>query len=261
MTASPLYEQVEGIVAGVPSLSEFDVILDAGSSAAEDPDNAVPFDITLPDGRVLPQPGNLFGVLETTLWGTNPEYTIATVEADLNHNGTLDFGDGLPDANVFKGAAGLFGEYVAELEIAAQVWQPTESDAFTALVVMTPTMSEYFESWKNSRFVAGAQTGQREFGVISRLADIQDILASLEVVYAGVQPLVGIVNSDQAAQLAQDFSALKAYISEIHQQELAGKQFTAEEADLLGAEAQNRATAIAGQVSQAAATLGIAINE
>lgn len=67
LRASPLYEQVEGIVAGTPSLAEFDVILDAGASGDEDPDNAVPFDLTLPDGRVLPKPGNLFGVTESAL--------------------------------------------------------------------------------------------------------------------------------------------------------------------------------------------------
>ena len=37
LKASPLYEQVEGVVAGVPSMSEFDVILDAGASGEEDP--------------------------------------------------------------------------------------------------------------------------------------------------------------------------------------------------------------------------------
>jgi len=52
IAASPIYEQMEGIVAGVPTLAEFDVILDAGASGAEDPENAVPFDLTLPDGRV-----------------------------------------------------------------------------------------------------------------------------------------------------------------------------------------------------------------
>src|SRR5688500_18420790 len=43
MTASPLYEQMEGVVAGTPSLAEYDVILDAGASGADDPENAVPF--------------------------------------------------------------------------------------------------------------------------------------------------------------------------------------------------------------------------
>ena len=39
---NPYYEQVEGVVAGTPSLAVYDVILDAGSSAKEDPASAVP---------------------------------------------------------------------------------------------------------------------------------------------------------------------------------------------------------------------------
>jgi hypothetical protein len=149
MAASPLYEQMEGIVAGTPSLAEYDVILDAGASGAEDPENAVPFDLTLPDGRVLPKPGNLFGVLESALWGTYTDYTTG-IEADLDGNGTVDFGEKLPDANVLKAGADTLDKYTAELGAASSEWQPTESDAFTALVVMVPTMSEYFNSWKNS---------------------------------------------------------------------------------------------------------------
>ena len=33
---NPYYERVEGVVAGTPSLSVYDVILDAGTGAAED---------------------------------------------------------------------------------------------------------------------------------------------------------------------------------------------------------------------------------
>ncbi len=47
---NPYYERVEGVVAGTPSLAVYDVILDAGSSAKEDPASAVPFDLKLADG-------------------------------------------------------------------------------------------------------------------------------------------------------------------------------------------------------------------
>ena len=72
---NPYYERVEGVVAGTPSLAVYDVILDAGSSAKEDPASAVPFDLRLADGRVLRKPGNLFNLTEGMLWGTRPEYT------------------------------------------------------------------------------------------------------------------------------------------------------------------------------------------
>jgi hypothetical protein len=261
VTASPLYEQIEGIVAGVPSLAEYDVILDAGASAEEDPENAVPFDLTLPDGRVLSQPGNLFGVLETTLWGTHPDYAAPGVTPDFDGNGSADFGEAIPDANVLKAAADLLATYVADLNTASAAWEPTTSDAFTALVVMIPTMNEYFNSWKNSRFVAGEESTQRDFVAISRLSDIQDILSSLEVVYAGVKPLVADLNPLQADQIEQDMAGLKAFVSGVYMEEQNGKQYTPEEADLLGAEAQNRATALAGQISQIAAQLNIPIDD
>ena len=54
---SPVAAEAEGVVAGVPSLAEYDLILDAGASGAEGGDSVVPFDLTLPDGRVLPKPG------------------------------------------------------------------------------------------------------------------------------------------------------------------------------------------------------------
>lgn len=261
MKASPLYEKMEGIVGGTPALAEFDVILDAGSSAAEDPATAVPFDLTLPDGRVLPKPGNLFGVTESTLWGTFPAFAAQGVQADWNNDGALAFGETLPDANVLAAATAALDSNAAKLLEAAQQWEPTPTDAFTALIVMTPTMSELFSSWRDSRFVAGEASQQRDFAVISRLADITDILAGLEVIYGELQPLVNAVDSEQAAQVASGLSDLRAFVADVRSQEEAGKRFSPEEADLLGAEAQDQAATITGQLSQLAAQLQITIAE
>ncbi len=259
--ASPNYEQIEGIVAGVPTLADFDVLLDAGSSGAEGGDSVAPYDLTLADGRTLSQPGNLFGVTESALWGTFPEYTIATVAADLNANGTQEFGEALPEANVLLAASQKLHASTAELLAAAQAWQPNAADAFTALVTMVPTMSEYFDSWKNSRFVSGAASTQRDFVAISRLADVQDILGSLQVVYTSISPQVASVDAAQDQQIAADLAGLRTFVAEIYAKEQAGQRFTAEEADLLGTEAQNRATAITGQISQMAARLNLKMSE
>lgn len=260
ITASPAYEKMEGIVAGTPSLAQFDVDLDAGAAAADDPEGAVAFDLALPDGRVLPRPGNLFGVTESTLWGSEPAFD-SGLAADWNGDGTVAFGESLPDAHVLKGGVDTLATMAGELQAAAQAWTPSESDAFTALVVMVPTMSEYFGSWRDSRFVAGEAATQRDFVAISRLADIQDILGGLELVYGEVRPRVETVDPAQAAQIASGLSELKAFVAEVYAQEQGGKRFTPEEADLLGTEAQNRATAITGQISQVAAALGVTIAE
>ncbi len=87
--ASPLYEQMEGIVAGVPSLAQFDVDLDAGSSAAEGGDTVVSFDLALPNGTTLAKPGNLFGVTESALWGTYADFTAKNAPADLDGDGAF----------------------------------------------------------------------------------------------------------------------------------------------------------------------------
>jgi hypothetical protein len=259
--ASPLYEGMEGIVAGTPSLAQFDVDMDAGASAAEDPESAVSFDLTLPDGKTLPKPGNLFGVTESTLWATFEAFRVKDVTLDIDGDGAVGFGDALPDANVLKGGVDELAAQATKLNDAAAAWQPTESDAFTALVVMVPTMSEYFDSWKNSRFVAGDKSEQRDFVAISRLADIQGILGGLQIVHQNVSPLIQGVDKSQDAQIGKGLGDLKAFVADVYTQEQDGKRFSAEEADLLGAEAQNRATAITGQISQVAAKLNIKIEQ
>jgi hypothetical protein len=259
--ASPLYEQMEGIVAGTPSLAQYDVDMDAGASGAEDPENAVSFDLALPDGRTLPKPGNLFGVTESTLWGTFADYRAKDVTLDLDGDGTIGFGDSLPDANVLKAGVDALAAQAAQLNDSAAAWQPTESDAFTALVVMVPTMSEYFDSWKSSRFIAGDKSEQRDFVAISRLADIQNILGSLQVVHQNVSPLIQRADASQDAQIGKGLTDLKSFVADVYQKEQSGQRFSPEDADLLGKEAQDRATAITGQVAQVAAKLNIKIEE
>jgi hypothetical protein len=261
MLASPAYERIEGIVAGTPALAEYDVILDAGASGAEDPAGAAPYDLALPNGRTLARPGNLFGVTESTLWGSFADYRAPGGVADLDGDGQVGFGDALPEANVLKAGAETLDSYVGRLLEAAQAWEPSASDAFTSLVVMVPTMSEYFDSWKSSRFVSGDASEQRDFVAISRLADIQDILSSLQVVHGGVSPLIQGIDPAQDAQVGQGLGDLKAFVADIYTQERGGRRYTPEEADLLGAEAQNRATAITGQITQLAARLSISIAE
>jgi hypothetical protein len=257
---NPYYERMEGIVAGTPSLAEYDIIIDAGSSKAEDPESAVPFDLELADGRVLEQPGNLYNLTEGMLWGTRPEFT-AKVKADLDADGKVAFGEALPDAHVFTAATDAFDRYARELATKARAWQPTPSDAFTALVVMVPTMSEYFGQWKESRFVRGDAATGDSFNVVSRLSDIGDIISGLEVVFDGVEPAIAEVDADGAAQTRSELSGLASFITDLRAQESSGHRFAPEQADQLGVEAQERGSAVAGQVTQHAAQLDVDIQQ
>ena len=258
---NPMYERMEGIVAGVPSLAEYDVIIDAGASVQDDPASAVPFDIELPDGTTIKQPGAFYNITEGALWGTIPDYLPQSTPIDVDGDGTNEFGEVLPDAAFLVASAREFDRYAKELQDAAAAWQPTESDAFTSLVVMVPTMSEYFGQWKESRFVLGDKATSDNFNVVSRLSDIHDILASLEVVYQDVHPVIASADKAQADQTGAELTGLQTFIDDLWSQEQGGKRFTAEQAEVLGKEAQTRGAAVAGQVSQAASTLGISVVE
>jgi hypothetical protein len=258
--ANPAYEEMEGVVAGVPSLADFDVIIDAGGDGS-DPENAVPFDIETPAGRTFKQPGNFNFLIETTAYGTEPKFQAKGVEPDLDGDGKVEFAESVPDADFYVAAARGFEKYSRELDEAARDWQPTSEDALTALVVMTPTMSEYFEAWKNSRAIAGDKATETAFVAASRLQDIADILGGLVLIYDNVEPLVAKADRQQATQTRESLNELHAFAAELRDKEADGRKYTAEEADTLGSQAQERAEAIAGQITQAAAKLDIQLEE
>ena len=257
--ANPAYEEMEGIVAGVPRLAQYDVDIDAGSDAS-DPESAVSFSLELPNGRTLEQPGNFMFLTETSWFATNPDLLAKGAPKDVDGDGQVGFGEGLPDANFLVAAMRAFDEMAGDLDADARAFEPTPSDAFTAITVMTPTMSEYFEAWKNSRFVAGGDT-TAEFAAASRLQDIADILEGIAFTYDEVEPLIGAEAPQQAGQTERELRQLRSYVESLLQRESGGKQYTAEQADTLGSQAQRRAEAIAGQVTQAAQRLGIELQE
>ena len=257
--ANPAYEEMEGIVAGVPRLAQYDVDIDAGADAS-DPENAVSFSLERPDGEVLKQPGNMFFVVETSLYGTNPDFLAKTAQ-DVDGDGKEEFGEGIPDANTYVAAVRKFDELADSLDADAQAFEPTPSDAFTAITVMTPTMSEYFEAWKNSRFIAGEDASELGFVAASRLSDIADILEGIVFTYDEIEPQIAEESPQQAEQTGKALNDLLAYVEDIRDREEGGEKFTAEQADTLGSEAQRQAEAVAGQVAQAAQRLGIELQE
>jgi hypothetical protein len=257
--ANPAYEEMEGVVAGVPSLADYDVIIDAGSDGS-DPENAVPFSLTTKAGKEYKQPGNFFALIETSIFGTEKKFQ-SGVKADLDGNGKVEFPEALPDADFVLAAATEFVKYAKELDTKAKEWQPTLEDAYTAVVVMTPTMSEYFDAWKNSRFIAGTKAEEKGFVAASRLQDIRDILGGIVLIYDSIQPSVQTVNADQAQQTKTDLEKLHQFAGRLLTEEEGGKKFTASDADTLGTEAQRNAEAIAGQVSQAAGQLGLKLED
>lgn len=260
VAANPAYEEMEGIVAGVPRLAQYDVDIDAGSDAST-PEDAVSFTLTTPQGEKLKQPGNLFFLTETALYGTNPDLQAQGARPDVDGDGEVEFGEGLPDADIFKATADEFVAQAESLDEDAQAFEPSSSDALTSIVVMTPTMSEYFEAWKNSRFIAGEDAGELGFVATSRLSDIADILGGILVTYDAIEPTIAAENAQQAEQTRQELKNLVEFAADLRDREAGGEQFSAKQADALGAQAQAQAEAIAGQVTQVARQLEVELQE
>ncbi len=259
LTASTHYELDEGVIAGVPSLAFYDVWIDAGPSAEEDPAEAYEWTLELADGRSLQSPGNFFhSLLEPIIWGTRADFV--GLPADLDGDGAAELGEVLPEANVLLAATQGLDGATSEMITAVEGWQPSLSDAFTALVVMIPTMNEYFEQWKLSSFVA-EQAEETAFVGVSRLFDINGILTGLDFTYGNMATLVQSADPALHGQITDGFADLRDYVGDLYAQEQAGTRFTAAQADLFGSEAQAKATALSGQVSQAAALLNIEIAE
>ncbi|MCA9858989.1 MAG: hypothetical protein KC438_04665 [Thermomicrobiales bacterium] len=250
------YELSEGIVAGVPALSYYDLLLDAGASGEEDPANALDNEVTLPDGTVLQSPGSFYHHLtEPALWGTHPDYV--GLKVDFDGDGTIEIGEALPDANFLLGTMQGLNQASLDLQAAVAAWEPTPEDAFTALLTMVPTMNEYFDDWKNSPFVLGQDSTAESFVAVSRLVDVAGILNGLLVTYDHVQGVVLSVNPELAAQIDAGLDEMMAFVTDIHAQEDGGTRFTPEQADIFAAQMEEMSSASAGQITQAMALLGI----
>ncbi|MCW2973957.1 MAG: hypothetical protein JWN72_2230 [Thermoleophilia bacterium] len=257
--ANPAYEEMEGVVAGVPSLARYDVSIDAGAPVSEDAENAVDFDVKVSDDLTLEQAGNYFLLSEATIYGTEPAWS-SGVAFDVDADGTTTgLGDALPKADVLQAIARDFHAEAEELQSAATAWKPNNDDAFNAIVTMTPTMSEYFESWKNSSFVLGDRSRERGFTASSRLIDVVGILSGLEVIRDAVSADIEQADPAAARSIDTDLNALIAFVTDLKQREAAGTKFTPAQADRFGADAQAQAEQIAAQVTDVARDLGIKI--
>ncbi len=257
--ASPVYESVEGIVAGVEMLSIFDVNLDAGMSKTEGGDSIVTFDLKLPNGKTLEKPGNLFGVTEGALWASEKAFS-SSVKFDVDGDGKIGFGDALPDANILKAAADKLDGMTAELISTSKTWTPTLENVFGALTANVPTAAPVFiDRWKTSRFVLGDAATRRDFNAISSLDDLNQNIASWLTLYRGLVPAVTAKNASLNKQIQDGLNSLKAWVSKLESQEKT-RRFSPEQAELILKESDNRATAITGKIVQAAALLGVKVS-
>lgn len=255
LETSNRYETIEGIVAGIPEMAKYDLILDAGNPGTESEDVAE-YDLTLPDGTVLPRPGNLFhGITEPLFWGMSESGI--RLPADLDGDGKIVRGEMLFDANLGLGAARALAFWAAALEADMTSWKPNRADAFTSVAVMTPTVGDYFGEWKESQFISG-EIGA--FVARSRLVDVIGIMSGCRKMYAeAISPVVAASDGDLDSRITASFEELLGLVEDTYAREQAGAEFGVEEADALGNEAQDIADRIVAMVLQAAAKNGVEI--
>ncbi len=247
------YEEVEGIVAGIPSLAKYDLIIDAGNPGTEK-DDVAPYDLKLPDGKVLKRPGNLFhNLLEPALWGTKKEFV--GMEADLNGNGKIELGEVLPRADLLYAFARTHTEWTEKMLKDVQAWQPNKDDLFTAMITMVPTVGDYFQEWKESKYVTDAIP---MFVAQTRLVDVKGIMRSTKVMYfEAASEMVAKVDPALDKQIRADFLELLNFVDDVYMQEQAGVKFKPEQVDALGSEAQDIADRIVARLTQAASKLKV----
>jgi hypothetical protein len=252
LQATPDYEEMEGLVAGVPSLAEFHAVFDAGAKPA------TPVTITTPREKTYELPRDLFTALETTAFGTDRRFQAKGVKADLDGDGKVAFPEAIPDADFVLGLAKAFVKHTELLAQAAQAWEPTVEDALAALATKIRTVPGYFKDWKASRYVTGGGR-QKRHSARSRLADVRDLLTGLNVVYDGIHPAIEGADADLAPQLRGELQELHDYASRMLSDEEGGMRYTAADADELLEEAQGAAEAIADKLAQAARLLGASL--
>ena len=169
------YETVEGIVAGVPSLSAYDTYLDAGVPESEGPENVAPVVLDLGNGKKIDKQGCLFTyIIEPMLWSGDKRW-VTPVDGGQKS---------LPRPEVLTAAAKDVNKKLGELLADAKSWNASVSDCFGAMVVMTPTLSDYFEDWKESRY---AKEKSGRFQAVSRVSDMRGIMGSCQVMYEAVE--------------------------------------------------------------------------
>jgi hypothetical protein len=249
------YETIEGIVAGVPKLSDFDVYLDAGvpKDQAGSGTPVAPVVLALPDGSKVDREGCLFTYLiEPMLWGSNKKLV---VPADLDRDGKIGPRESLPRADILIAVARDVRTKIHDLRETAIAWQPSTSDYFSAIITMTPTLSGYFDDWKESRY-APATSGK--FSAISRVSDMRGIMFSVAVLYGAVHTQVAARDLALANSIRHGFDGILTFIDRVDQREKkAGAAMTPAEVDELGEQAKQKADKLVPQVEQAAALLDL----
>lgn len=241
------YETVEGIVGGVDSFAHYDRDLDAGVPAAEGAENIAEVVLPLRTGDKIDHQGAVFTyVIEPALWGGDSRWI---VPLDLDRDGKVASRESLPKAEILLAASDYAAREIASLNADAGRWQPTTEDCIGAMIVMTPTLSDYFEDWKESRY-SEKQSGR--FYAVSRVSDMRGIMGSCAVMYRAVDPEVARKDAALAKSITKGFEGITAFLDKIDAKEKDGA-ITLAEIDEMAFQAKSHTDKLVPQIEQAQA--------
>ncbi|HEV7405559.1 MAG TPA: hypothetical protein VGO11_21620 [Chthoniobacteraceae bacterium] len=250
------YETIEGIVAGVRPLVDFDTYLDAGvpKSEASTDSPSSPLVLKTADGKtIVDRQGNLFHyVMEPTLWGTKANFVKPlNAEAQAKVKGAKV----LPRADVALAAAVECARKLDQLLAASQKWPPTLDECVGALVWMTPTLNGYFEDWKDSRYNPNAALGR--YVAESRVIDMRGIMYSLRLTYKALQPEIAKKDPALAKKLESDYDGIMGFLDKVDARERKGSKLTVQEIEEMAFQAKSLTDQLVPKLKQVVALLGL----
>jgi hypothetical protein len=241
------YETVEGIVGGVDSFTHYDRDLDAGVPQAEGAENVAEITLTLRGGGGIDRQGSLFTyIIEPALWGGDKRWV---TPLDLDGDGKIAPRESLPKVEVLLAASEDVAKRIDSLLADANAWQPTSADCISAMITMTPTLSDYFEDWKESRY-SSEQSGR--FYAVSRVSDMRGIMGSCAVMYQAVDPEVAAKDAALAKSINKGFAGITSFLDKIDTREKAG-EITLAEIDEMASQAKAHTDKLVPQIEQAQA--------
>ena len=261
--ANPAYEQMEGVVAGVPSLADYDVIIDAGSDALRSRERRAVRRRDAGRARRFKQPGNFNYLIETSVFGTEPKFAAKGVEPDLDGDGKVEFGEARartptstsrPPAasrSTRRSSTRAARDVAAHAERRADRARGDDADDVRVLRGVEELALRGRRQGVREGLRGGvAPPGHRRHPRRPR-ARLRQRRAARRQGRRRSRP----------SRPSESLDKLHAFAAKLRDTEAGGRKYTAEEADTLGSQAQERAEAIAGQITQAAAKLDIQIEE
>lgn len=241
------YETVEGIVGGVDSFTHYDRDLDAGVPQSAGAENVAEIVLSLRNGDKIDHQGCLFTyIIEPALWGGDKRWV---TPLDLDGDGKIAPRESLPKVEVMLAASEDVSKSIDSLLADAKAWQPTSADCIAAMITMTPTLSDYFEDWKESRY---SETQSGRFYAVSRVSDMRGIMGSCAVMYQAVDPEVAAKDAALAKSINKGFAGITSFLDKIDAREKAG-EITLAEIDEMASQAKAHTDKLVPQIEQAQA--------